>query len=106
MDLISKSIYFTKLTHLMIEYNEVTDVGINSIASAENMSSLVRLYIDGNHHTDEGFNSLGDSEYLTKLEYPEFDREETEMDVFEEEEEFEDIEIEDVEEEESLEEEE
>ena len=67
------------------------------------MSCLIRLYIDGNHHTDDGFNSLGDSEYLKQLEYPEFDRDEMEMEVAEEEEEFEDIEIEDVEEEEVLE---
>ena len=95
--------YLNGLTHLMIENNDITDNGMNLISSSENMSCLIRLYIDGNHHTDSGFNALGDSEYLKQLEYPEFDRGEIEMEVAEEEEEFEDIEIEDVEEEEVLE---
>ena len=42
-------------------------------------------------------------EYLKQLEYPEFERDEVEIETVDEEEEFEDIEIEDVEEEEILE---
>jgi hypothetical protein len=67
------------------------------------MSSLLRLYVDGNLHTDDGFDTLGNSEYLKQLEYPEFERGEVEIEMVDEEEEFEDIEIEDVEEEEILE---
>ena len=86
----------------MVEYNNISDVGIKAIAGSENMSNLLRIYIDGNLYTDEGFNALSESEYLEKLEYPEFEREEAIEELIEEEEEFEDIEIDDVEEEEEL----
>ena len=87
----------------VIENNDITDDGMNLISSSENMSNLVRLYIDGNLNTDDGFDALGNSENLKQLEYPEFERDEVEIEMVDEEEEFEDIEIEDVEEEEILE---
>ncbi len=86
----------------MIEYNDVSDIGMKTIAESENMGNLLRLYIEGNPYTDEGFNALGESEFLKQLEYPEFVREEAIEEIEEEEEEFEDVEIEDVEEEEDL----
>ena len=67
------------------------------------MSNLIRLYIDGNLHTDDGLDTLGNSEFLKQLEYPEFERDDDEIEIIDEEEELEDIEIEDVEEEEILE---
>jgi hypothetical protein len=86
----------------MVEYNEITDEGLQAISTSELMSNLLRLYIEGNPYTDDGFTLLAESEYLQQLEYPEFTREEAEEEVVEEGEEFEDVEIEDVDEEEDL----
>jgi hypothetical protein len=63
----------------------------------------LRAHIEGNEYTDDGFYALGESEFLTKLEYPEFEREEIEEEEEEDEEEFEEVEeIVEVDEEEDL----